>query len=34
MSNCGNQVLMMVAAMLASIGITSTQNHQYSQPMV
>ncbi|MNJ70122.1 hypothetical protein D3C77_665460 [compost metagenome] len=30
----GNQACRMVAAALASSGITNTQNHQYSQPMV
>lgn len=30
----GNHALRMVAAAVASIGITSTQNHQYSQPIV
>ncbi|MNQ84581.1 hypothetical protein D3C85_997150 [compost metagenome] len=33
-SSCGTQELMMVAAMLASIGMINTQNHQYIQPIL
>ncbi|MOA32651.1 hypothetical protein D3C78_1538900 [compost metagenome] len=33
-STPGNQACRMVAAALASNGITRTQNHQYNQPMV
>ncbi|MNE76475.1 hypothetical protein D3C80_1727140 [compost metagenome] len=32
-ATAGNQALRIAAAATASSGITSTQNHQYSQPM-
>ncbi|MNN64037.1 hypothetical protein D3C81_1794560 [compost metagenome] len=34
LSTCGNQALSTCPAANASMGITSTQNHQYNQPMV
>ncbi|MNH46572.1 hypothetical protein D3C79_1094060 [compost metagenome] len=33
-STCGNQLFNTTPAAMASMGITSTQNHQYSQPVV
>ncbi|MCY1383596.1 hypothetical protein D9M69_717390 [compost metagenome] len=33
-STCGNQLFSTTPAAIASMGITSTQNHQYSQPIV
>ncbi|MOA53621.1 hypothetical protein D3C78_1771070 [compost metagenome] len=33
-STCGNQLFSTTPAAIASMGMTRTQNHQYSQPMV